>query len=700
LYAHVKIIVSDPEMKKNKTLLGLLAVLFCITISARNYFSPVDFLNSTSVTIKCLSDTATIPHGAQFGKFELGISVPHYVNVALSDYFETGVGINPFDPDQVSVTAVFRSGAITDTVYGFYYTDFIRDESTIQRVFRNCPQAKWIEQPTEYSWRVRFAPPTAGEWFVTVIVSTPHISGLPVKSDVFNFTVTEQTRGGFLELGNDRQHFVTSGDRKSFFLLGQDIAWPDGTRFRGAANPEYANMFAGGFMDIQDWITDLAYNGGNTIRVVNVPWSYEFEWDTVGVYQMDRAWELDQLFRSCEENNVKMVFCMEHGTYSLPPWYEEHLTWEKHPYNRFLTGVDHPEDFLRDSTARLHYRNKLRYFLSRWGYSSSLGIFQILSEMDNWTFGQPAGQLEDSKVLQRINLQWHNEMLSYAKGIVKYRPLLTSTSYGDAPRDFSISAYSSPFIDVICPRHCYFTERDDNLRRWYEVNTKSVFEKGVHGLFPKKAAIIDEMGLGSNGGDPGDVDGFTDVVFHNAIWSTAFSGTAGAGLYWWSWSNNSYRAENFPALHRFFADIDFEKYSFTKPGHWEDASRPSNVRIETFYNISADAKQSMCIGWVHNASYWWGNIAQNFKDRNGHTMIINSKTGDDETISAPTELSDGTKFEIHGLAPNTSYLLKWYSTRQVGGEVRTVTVGTNIFGTAKIVWPGKMGDWAYKMERK
>lgn len=688
-------------MNKLATLVLFSLMFGSSLLHSQRYFSPVDFLAEPAAKLFCISHGGAYPNVKQFDRVELGFNLPAFLSDAVQQELKGGIGINPFDADQINVVAVFTSGDITDTVFGFYYQDFIRDESTIKAVYENCPEAKWTPQATDYNWRVRFSPPATGEWSVAVFIYVPTISALPYKTERFRFFADNSEKNkGFLAIGSDRRHFVYSGTRESFFLLGQDIAWPDGNRFRGGVNPAYAKMVGGGYMDIQDWVSNLGDNGGNMIRVVNVPWSYELEWDTVGRYRMDRAWELDSLFSVCELSGIQMVFCLEHGTYTLPPYYEEHLSWERHPYHRFLPGVKMPDDFLTDSTARSLFKKKLRYFLARWGYSSSLGIFQLLSEMDNWTLGAPDVKMKNNKQVQKDILAWHDEMLFYAKQQVSYRPLLTSTSYGGPPRDFNVNAFSSRYVDVVCPRHCYFTERNDNLRRCEEINGVSLFEPGIHDLFPRKPAFIDEMGFGSLVGDPNDIDACNDVTYHNSLWATSFSGTAGAGLYWWRWGSNEYREQNFPALATFFAEVDFQKYSFTKPGHWEDASLASKVRVETFYVTSADAERSRCMGWVHNASYWWGNISQNCVDRSGKSTLINSKTGDDENISTPTELNAGTKFEIHDLAGNADYLLTWYSTRQSGGVVNSEKIRTNIFGTAKIVWPGSKGDWAYKLVRQ
>jgi hypothetical protein len=177
-------------------------------------------------------------------------------------------------------------------------------------------------------------------------------------------------------------------------------------------------------------------------------------------------------------------------------------------------------------------------------------------------------------------------------------------------------------------------------------------------------------------------------------------GTAGSGLYWWQWNRSDYREANFPALAAFFKDVDFEKIHFVNAGHWEDSGKPSKVSIETFYIASDDEFHSHAIGWVHNASYWWGNISQAFKDRNGKSTAINSRTGDDVAITEPRELKPGTQFQVRGLASRSTYTITYFSTREAGKTWSGGEVKTNLFGVATIDWKPGAADYAYKLQRK
>lgn len=639
-----------------------------------------------------------------FSKAELGFNLPAFAEKGVDDFLQHKKGLNPYDPQQINAVAIFRNGSVSYSVPAFYYEEYSRDRASIRAVFHSCPEAKWNKEETTYRWRARFAPPTEGNWSVVVEVTIPQITKVTYKSEQFTLVCKGKSENkGFLEIGNDKRHFRYSGTKESFFMIGQDIAWPDGNRFRGGENPDYTNLVAGGYLDVIDWTNNLAANGGNTIRVVNVPWSYELEWDTVGVYRMERAWELDQLFNSCEEAGVKMIFCMEHGVYSLPVHHEEVLDWRNHPYHKFLPGIEMPDDWLSQQNAILQYQKKLRYFVARWGYSTSLGVLQFLSEMDMWSLRNAKEDKFDlfgNAVAQQKFSDWHLQMAIYVKNVMSWRKILTSSSYAGPPRDYNNNVFSVDPIDVVVPKHCYFTERHGNLRRWNEIHSYSRFERGVADLFPNKPVMIDETGFGMYVGDANDIDACNDVTYHNTIWATSFMGTAGSGLYWWRWSSNEYREANYPALSAFFADVDFEKISFVNSGHWEDARKAAKVNVETFYMISNDDDKSHAMGWVHNASYWWGNISGACKDRNGKSTPITSRTGDDAEIVEPRELPAGTQFQIRGLAARTQYHITWYSTREAGKTWSGGEVKTNMFGVATIDWKPGAADYAYKLERK
>ena len=177
------------------------------------------------------------PTVSKYGKLELTID--------LSATFD-----NPFDPDQISVDAQFDGpGGARYHVSGFYWQDFARpapDSSDEQLTEVGPPQ-----------WKVRFAPPRAGDWTATVSVKDRTGSA---TSRPANFHVTQSSDRGFLRVCSANRQYLAFDDDTPYFPVGRNMASGRG----GAA--VYARQFA-----------DLSAEGGNWARVWMAPWMGEIE---------------------------------------------------------------------------------------------------------------------------------------------------------------------------------------------------------------------------------------------------------------------------------------------------------------------------------------------------------------------------------------------------------------------------------------
>jgi hypothetical protein len=636
------------------------------------------------------------PDYRQFEKIEMGVNLPANLQAQVNEFIDSDykAGLNPFNPDDISVEADFSNGGKHYLVYGFYFEDFERDPQSVgpRNASVDPPAANWIQKPTEYPFRIRFAPPQTGKWECIVSIRVKGAKTEFVWPPII-LDVEKSGNKGWLEVGNDRWHLRYSGTKESFFALAQNIAWNDNSVFRGAYKPPF--FHPGGFLDIQNYVQDLAENNGNLVRIVVTPWSFEFELEHLNNYydRLENAWEFDQLVQQCEKNNMKLFVCLEYGKYHTSP----NEGWTVNPYHREIPGIKTVDDFLTDSTAIAIYKKKLRYFLARWGYSTSLGVTELASEFDGWSYAASEGdaQFRKNEAAQKKQVYWHNQIFSYIKSTVAYRPMLTSTSYGVLS---GYEALPSPFsldnLDIT-NRHAYYAERQSNIFRFADFNAP---RKGTHALWPDKPTCFGECGLSRISRDPvdiGDAEGCNDVNFHNMLWSTSMMGGVGTGFAWWQWFNNEYREATYPALFAFYHDIDFERTDYVHPGFWDDASpldgNHSNSEVEVFYNTSGDKLRFM--GWAHNTSYWWGNTIENCVDRSGFKQRL---PADDDPEKTPRELSPKKKFEIHGLLNNYKYTLEFHKTRTLGGIAATKNYETNIFGTLKAAWIPGDADWAVK----
>lgn len=661
------------------------------------------------------------PQVGLHNKLELGLRLPATLESQVQNFIGGSGGINPFDEQQIKVQATFTNSLSTVTIDGFYYEEFLRDGD----VMGSEVDYNWFTQPTVYNWRIRFAPPFLGTWHTKIEIFLGN-NLTPISSiEGIEFGCVPSNNPGYLRVGADNRHLKFSSTGESFFAIGQNIAWADGPWFRGRTFNVTPYGRTGGILDVSDWITSLADNGGNFVRFIVTPEFGEVEWGTLGNYAsvnssennitsntgLAQAWELDQMFNLCEEKNVYMMFNVAYQGEWISKVEEPWHRWEGNPYNVGINGVSNPPDLFRDPLVHAevmrNMKNKFRYYLSRWGYSTSLGVFELFSEMENWDgnggISEPNnandGIREDAYAfLEEIALDikstdvGNNHLLSIS---------IAKTPWDDVhnPADH---VFDSPLVDVTS-YHGYHKER--SAAKTYFTECNSNFGQGMFADWDKPS-MASEMGIFHEYeintvpvADEGDITSCSDITFHNYMWSTAFSGSYGAGLNWWQWFNDDYRENNFPAISTFFSTIDFEQTTFNDPGRWDDGHIVSGNRlIESVYLKSQTHDHA--IGWAHNMSYWWGNIDQNCVDRYGRVMPINQASDDDdEDWSSPHDPENFASPIIEGMNFGR-YSVQKYFVRGVGGTNGTPeTVWTDMLGRLPLhAFDPQEGDYAFKAD--
>jgi hypothetical protein len=157
-------------------------------------------------------------------------------------------------------------------------------------------------------------------------------------------------------------------------------------------------------------------------------------------------------------------------------------------------------------------------------------------------------------------------------------------------------------------------------------------------------------------------------------------------LYWWQWKNDLYRTKNFPILRFVLDSVIINQANYKKHIAWEGNG------LETFYQV--DSAKNTVAGWVHNTSYWWGNMMHDCRDRHGREKILPK---DNDKADVPENRS-GNVFVVKGLQSRVTYTITFYDTRVKGHVLQTLSVRTNSFGKLKIPMPGQP-DCAFKIQR-
>jgi hypothetical protein len=497
------------------------------------------------------------------------------VSLSLDRSFATRApGRNPFDPADVSVSALFigPDGRTNALRYGFYYQDF-----TLQTQYLATNNARyWQPRPTPQPWRVRFAPDTVGTWHYVLTVR--YSDGTTETSLPRLFECVPSANPGFLRVAPNRRNLVF--DRgQSFLAIGSNVDYWSDNAIRlpvGVVNPgpsrtatcngtsileprpsEQRRFSTYTYYAYQQAFQDLASVGGNFARV----WLHEYNWDletydaatgvnTLGYYQphQNRMYDLDRVVLAARATGVYLHMSLLDGQRL---WNNEQLrTWLTFPYAVGLEfGPTEQLRFFTDSEARRLFRNKIRYVVARWGYSPNIASYELLNEGDFTNAGQLFEQNYGNDLPPLLN--WTVAMATYLKRLdarhlhtVAYAP---DHSYELLSRHPTLFDYSTS--------HDYTASFNAELRRNYATQVMTRLLQR-----PYQLQEVDYLPY---------INTLYQAKFHTMPWATAFSGAMGTGLALSAFANLHHPCypayQHYKPLARFLAATHFASSEPNEP---------------------------------------------------------------------------------------------------------------------------------------
>lgn len=417
----------------------------------------------------------------QLKRFEIGMQFPDSILKRINDFLIhnrtlNDGGLNPFLEWSVDLQATFiheKSGTI-ETIDGFYYRNFQRNSET----------KDWDNVPTNYPMRIRFAPKLTGEWncFLTLKINEKDIT----KSLLFDFNVIHSDCKGYVLVHPNKKNLERNG--QMIYPVGQNFPAPeDGVmKYHDQSEPQLPADKTHKAANVENWsdylkmVESYFTQGGKYIRTIQTPWSSLLEFEKKGNYydRLHYAWEQDNLIETCEKHDALILFnllaqepFMKFGDYYFYDW-----DWDKYNYYGDLhTNNPYPaycyndnfgikqahEMFLLEEDLKFH-EQRTRYYIARYGYSTSIYAFELLSEpyhLDQ--FWQETTSVEPyldvdhpdhSIVLDALN-NYQNRMSDYIKNTLNTNQLIGINTPVDAWRPYGVrivdSALNSPNVDII-----------------------------------------------------------------------------------------------------------------------------------------------------------------------------------------------------------------------------------------------------------
>jgi len=411
---------------------------------------------------------------------------------------------NPYNPDDINIYAVFESpDGDSVRINGFYDNYQNRDQ-----------------------WKVRFSPDVTGVWRYRVYAEDVSGTG---DGEIRSFTVTESPYHGWIRPSETNPHYLIHDDGTSYYGVGVYSPWGNNQDRFDTYSMHDANLFA---------IWNINYGGFINNYSVGV-----IEND-LGRYNQEKLGRIDSLVSIMEEKGVKIMYCIwPHDLFSASVWA---TAWDINPY-RHLIGA---EEVYGDSLVWEYQKKLYRYLIARYGYSRSLGIWEIINEMngtDGWQQGHTNAAFNWVRKVDRYfeehDPYGHPTTASFSGGLYEYRPRL--------------------YQDIDLPNlHLYEGDwpmeyPDDAIRS--SIHNYGWASRRFWNNFEKPAIF------GESGADHTYVDADSpeySVIFHNALWASLANGLAAAPV-WWQYPHlGELDWDNLQHFSHFVSGIDFANLPF------------------------------------------------------------------------------------------------------------------------------------------
>lgn len=422
-----------------------------VLISLAIFFSLFIFAHADD-SIKVV--TALKVNIAQYEVFEL--------NIYLSDSYP-----HPYDPQKVNLFATFSAPDGEKIVFPAFYSG------------------------AERLWKLYYTPAKAGHYNYTVTLHTPNKT---TTSDMYAFTVYKSGKDGFLRKNKNNPYYPVFDSGKPFFGIGHNLGW--------VTNNEVGIY--------KKYLIDMKNNGCNLARIwLNSHWTLNIETEKIGQYNISDCRRIDELVKAAEELGIYIIFSLDsYGSLMEDPGEWNEGVWRFNPYNKVNGGpCSKPWDFFANETAKKHYKNRLRYIISRWSHSPNIIAFELWNETD----APP---------------EWAKEMFSFMKGINAHGQFTTTSLGYPWSNNFNESAiWNLHNLDIV-QRHMYGNFEKDLLGSLIYGN-KSFLKKY------NKYVIVSEFGLNTSKDDKICDPNGDAIELHNSLWASAMSGSFSTALNWW-----------------------------------------------------------------------------------------------------------------------------------------------------------------------
>ncbi|RFC54068.1 T9SS C-terminal target domain-containing protein [Brumimicrobium aurantiacum] len=466
------------------------------------------------------------------------------------------------------------------------------------------------------------------------------------RSNTFNFNVIESGDPGYVQVHSNKRNLTRDG--RMIFPVGQNFPSPGGdTGQECGGNFSSITPNTENCTDITVWNDYLDevesyFSLGNQygdpnkpkfIRFVAMPWSSSIEFEEKGNYynRLHYASEIDKLIDLCEEYDGLMIYDLMYQSQFMyrnyyPDWCWEHLDTNgthinaNYPYYCYNDdpgpGGKKPHEMFTNQEDLNYHKQRTRYILSRYGYSTQIYEWELLSEPFHLNShpvgGSPFGDQNhpEHNIVRNAVSNYHDVISRYIKDSLSWNRQLVGIDMGATANVFDKQSIALGSIDIIGFNPYYVKPNElivSSNSSMYKFVKDINIERAINDLHPVPV-IIPEGGIRDSYSSCSNYDlrsvdemtlGFTGVAgFH--LWNGRAEHTANYIELW----KNTFRAQNH------MNGDDVINTLSDGWGDWKHGMGKGKLKENDYDDVEAvemqsyvSSNQEIIVGYIKNRTY-------------------------------------------------------------------------------------------------
>ncbi|WP_448249705.1 hypothetical protein [Thalassotalea agariperforans] len=270
------------------------------------------------------------------------------------------------------------------------------------------------------NWSFKLAPKELGEYTVSSVVYDD--GKLIGESQIATFKSIPSASKGFIE-ANDLWSFKYSNG-ELFRGIGENFGW----EARDEDDSKYfSELHEDKRFNYDYMLRKLSDNGANIFRTWMIYWNLPVDWKTVknsSRYSNDATRfndsgvvRMNELVALTEQHGMKMILSLDsHAGF-------DDIAWQFNTYSQSVGGPANTLiDFFVNTDSKQRYKDKLRFMVANWSYSTGIAAWEFFNEVDNIMYDG-----YDRKIDDNIVVNWHTEMSDYLSQIDPHEHLITTS---------------------------------------------------------------------------------------------------------------------------------------------------------------------------------------------------------------------------------------------------------------------------------